>query len=358
MHNTDRTQQYMESGEFNAESFPQGEYPQEFAGGYQGEYQSEYQPEYQPGFQGEYAGEYQGEHQPEYQGEFQHEYQGDLEFVNPMTGEVNADTELAVAAELLSVSNEQELDRFLGKFVSGIGRTFKKIGRSGFGRALGGVLRSVAKKALPVLGGAVGSLIPIPGVGTALGAAAANAAGSALGLESEGLSNEDRDFEIARRIVRVGVESARAIEQMPETEFMGEHELGALLGRVASSVAGSLLPGIGKAVVSGLTGQATSGGQATGGLAGGLQVRSPGGWDVRLGGQAGGQVTGGSAVGINAPAPNVPFQPSPPRQVLPYKPGATPRGPWGSGQSTGPQVHGKTGRWIRRGRHLLVLNAY
>jgi len=333
MHNTDRTQQYMESGEFNAEGFSQGEY--------QGEYLQEFQGE----FQSEYPQELMGEYQPEFQGEA--EFIGEL--INPMTGEVNQEAELALAAELLSVGNEQELNHFLGGLVRRIGRTFKKVANSGFGRVIGGALRSVAKAALPAVGGALGTLIPIPGVGTALGAAAANAAGSALGLEGEGLSNEDRQFEVARRIVRIGIESARALERAPESEFMSEQEVGSILSGIASRV----LPSLGSAVMSGLTGQASSGGQATGGLSGGMQVTSPGGWNVRLGGQAGGQVTGGTAVGVNTRAPSVPFQPSPPGQVLPYRSGGMPVGP---GPQPGPRL--AAGRWIRRGRNIIVLNAY
>lgn len=319
MHNTDRTQMYMESGEFNTPGFSQ----------------SEYQPEYQPGYQGEYQPGYQGEYMSEFESEF--EFIGEL--VNPMTGEVNQEAELALAAELLSVTNEAELNQFLGGLIKKVGRTFKKVGRSGLGRILGGSIRSLAKAALPTLGGALGSMIPIPGVGTALGAAAASAAGNALGLEFEGLSHEDREFEIARRIVRVGVEGARALESMQESEFLNEYEIGAVLKSIASRV----LPTIGSAVLGGLTGQAAGGGQGSGGLAGGVQVTSPGGWNVQVGGQAGGQFSGGAAAGVNAPAPQVPFQQPGRRPVAPpVRPGA--------GHATG--------RWIRRGRHILLLNAY
>ena len=343
MHNTDRTQQFLESNEYNPGLLAQGEYQGEF----QGEYPQELQGEYQPEYQGEYQPEYQGEYQPELQAEG--EFPGEL--INPVTGEVNPETELALAAELLAASNEEELNYFLGKLLGGIGRTFKKVASSGIGRTIGGLVKTVAKAALPMVGGAVGSLIPIPGVGTALGAAAGNALGGALGLEGEGLSNEDRDFEVARRIVRIGIEGARALERMPESEFMSQQELGNILGGIASRV----LPSIGSAVLSGLTGQAASGGQATGGLSGGVQVSSPGGWNVRLGGQAGGQVTGGTALGVNTPAPGVPFQPSAPGQVLPYRPGVTQR-PIGAGGVA--HRHHKVGRWIRQGRNLVVLNAF
>jgi len=332
MHNTDRTQQFMESGEANFEGFPQSEFEAQYEGYPQGEYQGEYQ--------GEFAGGFQGEMETQLFGEL----------VNPATGEINQELEMNLAAELLTVSNEAELDQFLGKLIRGVGRGFRRFARSGFGRFLGGALRNVARAALPTLGGALGSLIPIPGVGTALGAAAGNAVGGALGLEFEGLSNEDREFEIARRIVRIGIESGRALDGMQEGEFVTQQELGGLIG----SIAGRILPSVGRAVLGGLTGQAASGGQATGGLSGGVNVSSPGGWNLNLGGQAGGQVTGGTAVGINARAPNFPFQPSPPSQVLPYRPGMPgPRPSIPGGIRPGARM----GRWIRRGRHIIVLNA-
>ncbi len=341
MHNTDRTQQYMESGEMNSEFFSQGELPQEFAGEFNQEFPGEFAQEFQ---ESAFAPEMSGMYEVGYQGEGG--FAGEL--VNPMTGEVNAQAELGLAAELLSVGNEQELNQFLGGLVRHIGRSFKKVAGSGFGRMIGGALRSVAKAALPMVGGALGTLIPIPGVGTALGAAAANAAGDALGLEGEGMSSEDRQFEIARRIVRMGIESARALEHMPESEFMNEAELGSILSSVASSVLPALVDKF-------RSGQATSGAQATGGGTSDLSISGPFGLGLNWKAQGGGQVTGGTAVGINAPAPRVPFQPSPPSQVLPRPNGgpvARPHPP------VVPNTGGHHHRWIRQGRHIIVLNVF
>jgi hypothetical protein len=349
MHNTDRIQQFMEAGEF-APAYAQGEFPQEYA---QQEYaqqeyaQQEYgaQQEY-AGYQGEY-GAYQGEYAPSYEAE----YPGEL--INPMTGEINQEMELAMAAELLSVSNEQELNHFLGNFIRKIGSKFRNIARGPLGSMLGGALKGVARAALPTLGGALGSLIPIPGVGTALGAAAGNMAKNALGLEMEGMSAEDREFEVARRIIRIGLEGGRALDSLPEGEFTSQQEIGGIL----SNIAGKILPSIGSigsAVLSGLTGQAASGGQATGGLSGGMQVTSPGGWNVRVGGQAGGQATAGSAIGVNTSAPRVPFQPAPPQQVLPYRPGARPGVP----APSAPQGRRHAGSWQKVGRNIILYNVF
>ena len=74
--------------------------------------------------------------------------------------------------------------------------------RSDTGRALGGILRdslrSVAKQALPVVGRAIGDTAG----DTAIGDRAGSAVGNLLGLELEGLSAEDREFEVARQLVR------------------------------------------------------------------------------------------------------------------------------------------------------------
>jgi len=75
-------------------------------------------------------------------------------------------------------------------------------------------LKGIAKKALPLAGGALGSLIPIPGVGTALGAAAGNAAAGLFELQLEGLSAEDREFEVARAYVRFAGNAARRASRM------------------------------------------------------------------------------------------------------------------------------------------------
>lgn len=110
--------------------------------------------------------------------------------------------EMELAYELLSVSSEEELDQFLGKIWKGI----KKIAKP-----IGGALKGIAKKALPMVGGALGSFIPIPGVGTALGSALGGAVAKALEVEMEmaGLAQEDRDLEVARRIVRIAGTAGR-----------------------------------------------------------------------------------------------------------------------------------------------------
>ena len=126
--------------------------------------------------------------------------------------------EMELAMELLGVSNEDEMEQFLGKMFRGIGRGLKKVGRF-VGRnvlpKLGGALKGLAKKALPFVGGALGSLIPIPGVGTALGSALGSAVSKALELEFGELESEEAELEVARRFVRVAASAAQRASDAP-----------------------------------------------------------------------------------------------------------------------------------------------
>jgi hypothetical protein len=158
--------------------------------------------------------------------------------------------EMDLAAELLSVTSEAELDQFLGKLIQGVGKFVK----SPVGRALGGIFKTVAKKALPIVGNLVA-----PGIGGVAGhliasglghrkhrgapqhghlrepdrarqvphhspqdrdrdvrdsrtdAGVADRASEMFGLELEGLSMEDQQFEVARVFVRFAIAATREL---------------------------------------------------------------------------------------------------------------------------------------------------
>jgi hypothetical protein len=128
----------------------------------------------------------------------------------PFQGE-GFETELAL--ELLGVSTEQELDRFLGNLVSRAAGAVRSFARSPTGQALKGIAKSAIGQALPVVGRAVGEWVR-PGYGEQ-GARAGKAAGDLLGLELEGLSQEDREFETAQALVRWTADAARRAAAMP-----------------------------------------------------------------------------------------------------------------------------------------------
>src|SRR5215510_13465824 len=108
-----------------------------------------------------------------------------------MSGETLGEAEvMEMAAELLEVSNEQELDRFLGNLIRRASRVVGGAMRSPLGQAVGGVLKGVARKALPLAGTALGGAIGGP-IGASISSGLVSAAGDALGLEAETLNQED-----------------------------------------------------------------------------------------------------------------------------------------------------------------------
>ncbi len=187
------------------------------------------------------------------------------------TGVFGEADEIELATELLGISTEEELDQFLGSLFKKVSGAVGKIARG----PIGGLLKGVAKKLLPMAGGALGSLIPIPGVGTALGTAAGNAAANMFEVNLEGMEQEDQEFDIARRFVRLAGEAAANAANAGPAAATPAGARAALV-----EAARTHAPGLAKAM--------TSGG------------------------------------GVMAGAPSVP---------------------------------GRSGRWIRRGRHILVLGA-
>lgn len=113
--------------------------------------------------------------------------------------------ELEFASRLLEVSDEQELEQFLGDVFRAAGSAAGRFARSETGRALGGILKDAVGRALPLTGGARGDV--------------AQQAASLLGLELEGLSPPEQEFETARQVVRLAghayQHAARAPRQMP-----------------------------------------------------------------------------------------------------------------------------------------------
>lgn len=131
--------------------------------------------------------------------------------------------EMELAADLLNVSSEEELEQFLGKVFNkvrkaarGAVRAGKRFFKSGVGRRLGGVLKGLAKKALPIAGTAIGGAFGGP-AGAAIGGRLASVGGRLFGLELEGLSPEDQEFEVARRFVRLAASAANNAAKASQT---------------------------------------------------------------------------------------------------------------------------------------------
>jgi hypothetical protein len=110
-----------------------------------------------------------------------------------------------LAAGLLDVVNESELEDFVGGLVAESARHAGRRIPTDAARTLVDSLKKTAERTLPTLTVALGddrrSSAPV----------AAQTAARIFGVEPEGMSAEDRDFEIARRFVRFAqAEAARA----------------------------------------------------------------------------------------------------------------------------------------------------
>ena len=116
-------------------------------------------------------------------------------------GPLSEEEEIDAAGELLNVSNEEELEQFLGDLVNTVAGAAKNIADSPAGSQLVGVLKDAAKQALPIVGAAIGGRFGGP-TGAQIGGQLGQTAGQVFGLELEGLSPEDQEFELARRFVR------------------------------------------------------------------------------------------------------------------------------------------------------------
>lgn len=141
-------------------------------------------------------------------GSMELEADNEFEFDNEFETGVGEEAEMELATELLSVNNEEELEEFIGSLFKKAVRGVRNFAKSSVGRTLGGMVKGVIKKALPIAGGAIGSMIA-PGVGTAIGSNVGNFAGKALGLELEGLSAEDQELEVSRTLVRLAGAAAK-----------------------------------------------------------------------------------------------------------------------------------------------------
>ena len=132
--------------------------------------------------------------------------QGEGEWSGEGGGMFSEAQEAELANELLSVNSEAELEQFLGNFLKKAASVAGQAIRSPVGQAIGGVLKGVAKKALPLAGGALGAYFGGP-LGAKIGSGLASAAGNALGLEAESMEGEEREYEGAKQFVRLAADT-------------------------------------------------------------------------------------------------------------------------------------------------------
>ena len=104
--------------------------------------------------------------------------------------------EMELAARLLEAADARELDRFLGGLIQRATRSLGGVGNSRLGRVLGGMLKSLAKGALPGRGPDPTGVSPFAPEG-----------------ESDAIGEEE--FEAARRFVRFAGAAARRATRAP-----------------------------------------------------------------------------------------------------------------------------------------------
>ena len=119
-------------------------------------------------------------------------------------GQLWGETEnMELASEMLELSNESELENFILDLVTKVAQPLKLQMSDEKKRALVNILKGTAKQILP-----------------GFGSNTAARAGRIFGLELEGMSNEDREFEVARRFVDFAGQAAQnAARAVSDTEL-------------------------------------------------------------------------------------------------------------------------------------------
>jgi hypothetical protein len=221
---------------------------------------------------GDYEGDFESETEWGYQGEGEGSF-GDGE------GPFSEEEEIEMAAELLSLSDEGELDQFLGNLIRRAGKAAGQFIRSPVGKALGGLLRQAAKKALPMAGKAVGTYFGGP-AGGALGSKLATAGGQIFGLEIEGMSGEDQELQVAQRFVRLAGDAASKAAQVPPGASPQQAARKALAAAARQHAPGLLRSGNGNShgAAFGGTGARSSAGFGGAASGAGAQRRRSGRW--------------------------------------------------------------------------------
>jgi hypothetical protein len=151
----------------------------------------------------------------------QHEREGLLG--EHTTGELTEAQEMELASHFLEVTNEEELEQFLGDLFNrakaAAGDIYAAAGRAYNSDLVQSqvipALKRAARSYGPGLAGRAAERVLGPGSGTWAQSGAQWAADRWLKEELEGLSGEDREFELARRYIRLAMESLQRALQTP-----------------------------------------------------------------------------------------------------------------------------------------------
>ena len=132
--------------------------------------------------------------EPELDGDFESEIFGEAEYAfEDESYELTEEQEIDLAAELLAVSNEQELDLFLGGLL--------RKAKGAIGPALKKYVKPLAKKLIPIAATAVGGYFGGP-MGAKLGNKLGSFATTLFEVDFESMDSEAMEMEVARNFVR------------------------------------------------------------------------------------------------------------------------------------------------------------
>ena len=126
-------------------------------------------------------------------------------------GPFSESEEMELAAELLSLQGEEELEQFLGGLFKKIGGGLKKVFSP-----LGKILKPIAKAALPIAGKVAGSFFGGP-VGGMIGGKLGSMASNLFEMEMEGMDPGQMEMEVARRVVRLAGAAAQNAAAAPSS---------------------------------------------------------------------------------------------------------------------------------------------
>ncbi len=154
------------------------------------------------------ADEYEDEDEFESEYEFESNFDGNSPFSEA--------EEMELAAELMEIADDGELEYFLGRLIKRGARRVGRRLRKRVGTRLRKGLKRLAKRGLRFAGGAVGGALGGP-VGAVVGRAAGRGLGKVFGLELEGMSLEDQEFEAARQFVRLAGDATSTATAIPSS---------------------------------------------------------------------------------------------------------------------------------------------
>jgi len=155
----------------------------------------------------------------EYEDEDEYESEDYLELEDEFeeesyAGELDEHTELELTNQFLEVSTEQELEHLLGDVLTAVAGAASDFARSREGRHIGGILKQAAQRVLPAVGAAAhreASTRARDASGRYRKASGPESVGAIakhhFGLELEGASREDQEFEVARQFIRFAVKA-------------------------------------------------------------------------------------------------------------------------------------------------------